>query len=64
MVVKEIEEFPHSAVVQPYTHYVHNLYVYPTGCEFQKSRNIAVRMQLRTTDDLLDDASGNGGRVA
>ena len=53
MAVKEIEEFPLSLPPHPFLNYVHNLYVYPIWTQ-QKNRNISVRVQLRTSDEVLN----------
>jgi hypothetical protein len=49
--VREVQEFPMLPALQPHSHYVHNLYVYPLKCDLpSKFRNISIRVQLRLTD--------------
>ena len=52
---------------RPHSHYVHNLYAYPLSVDFgsfSKTRNVAVRVQLRLDDEGVGNSlSRFGGRM-
>lgn len=56
----EVTEFPGSSErdLCPYTTYLNHLYVYPLSLSFEsqkifsRARNIAVTVEVRTSDDL------------
>ncbi len=52
-----------SAGKRPNSHYVHNLYAYPLSVDFgsfSKTRNVAVRVQLRLDDEGVGSGLGGG----
>ena len=52
-----------SAGKRPNSHYVHNLYAYPLSVDFgsfSKTRNVAVRVQLRLDDEGVGSSLGSG----
>lgn len=55
-VVKEVLKFenPETTTVLPHDQFINLLYVYPKEVSFQKFRNIACRVQIRTNDSSLD----------
>ena len=57
--MREVEEFPINPAIVPNTHYVNSMYVYPITVQFQNKRNIAVKVQLRLNDSVLDAGGKN-----